>query len=311
MCIKTKHCLCVFVSLIALHAFSQVHEIRSNFDDYFQGDDRKNLTMLKNYLDDKDAARQHCLNEIDEYENKIKALDLDTGELDRVSNMIQSKLKSRPAGDTTTIFSANDLRWPIRSLAGGFGRGTYSNNPKDTSLHYNLALLLDDIADKKHAFKDYLNQIQLSGANLRAINSDRQKAINLIQSIYTVEKGNQDFKTRVSLYFSGIIVVLLVVFFLFIYFKSEHGVANEFLSGNGIQFVALFSLIIAIVLFGILGVLEGRELAAILSGISGFILGKGITKADAKKPQPRGFIPATVTGASPAKPEGLPDNGND
>ncbi|MDI9882750.1 hypothetical protein [Flectobacillus longus] len=35
-------------------------------------------------------------------------------------------------------------------------------------------------------------------------------------------------------------------------------------------------MIISTILFGILGILEGRELSAILSGISGFILGKGL-----------------------------------
>jgi hypothetical protein len=42
----------------------------------------------------------------------------------------------------------------------------------------------------------------------------------------------------------------------------------------GIQFVTLFSLIIAIILFGVLKILEGRELAALLGGLSGYILGR-------------------------------------
>jgi len=48
-----------------------------------------------------------------------------------------------------------------------------------------------------------------------------------------------------------------------------------FSNDSGLQFVTLFSLIIAIILFGVIGVLEGRELAALLGGLSGYILGRG------------------------------------
>jgi hypothetical protein len=43
---------------------------------------------------------------------------------------------------------------------------------------------------------------------------------------------------------------------------------------TGIQFITLFSLVIAIILFGILGILEAKELSALLGGISGYILGR-------------------------------------
>jgi hypothetical protein len=42
----------------------------------------------------------------------------------------------------------------------------------------------------------------------------------------------------------------------------------------GLQFITLFSLIIAIILFGVMNILEGRELAALLGGLSGYILGR-------------------------------------
>jgi hypothetical protein len=51
--------------------------------------------------------------------------------------------------------------------------------------------------------------------------------------------------------------------------------SKSLISSSGLQFITVFILIIAIILFGILKVLGGSELAAILSGISGYILGKG------------------------------------
>ena len=70
------------------------------------------------------------------------------------------------------------------------------------------------------------------------------------------------------------------MFFTVVY-KGNYGnknLAKDLLSGNGLQFMTLFILIIAIILFGILDIFLGSELAALLSGISGYILGKGTIK---------------------------------
>lgn len=56
------------------------------------------------------------------------------------------------------------------------------------------------------------------------------------------------------------------------------------------QFVTLFSLVIAIVLFGVLKILDGRELAALLGGLSGYILGRG--SRSERAPPPAGNNPA-------------------
>ncbi len=45
---------------------------------------------------------------------------------------------------------------------------------------------------------------------------------------------------------------------------------GDILGQSGIQFLTLFSLVIAIILFGI----KGKELAALLGGLSGYIFGE-------------------------------------
>jgi hypothetical protein len=50
--------------------------------------------------------------------------------------------------------------------------------------------------------------------------------------------------------------------------------SSIFVGDSGLQFITLFSLVIAIILFGLTEVLQGRELAALLGGISGYILGR-------------------------------------
>jgi hypothetical protein len=60
----------------------------------------------------------------------------------------------------------------------------------------------------------------------------------------------------------------------------------------------LFFLVIAIILFGILRILEGKELSALLGGLSGYILGRGT----AKVAEPVTTPPA----AAAAPPQGQP-----
>jgi hypothetical protein len=60
-------------------------------------------------------------------------------------------------------------------------------------------------------------------------------------------------------------------------------VAKTIFSGEmGMQFVTLFLIVIAIILFGIMGTLEGKELAALLGGLSGYILGRATHQKSAR-----------------------------
>ncbi|MFZ7114527.1 MAG: hypothetical protein ACO1G9_04025 [Bacteroidota bacterium] len=116
---------------------------------------------------------------------------------------------------------------------------------------------------------------------LRA-NLDTQRAAvmhvnDAIDYALAPEYRQQNFREEVSIVFSLLIGVLLFVFFSLIYLRGDKGIGRVLLGGTGLQFISLFVLVIAITLFGILGILGGSELAAILSGISGYVLGKGVT----------------------------------
>ena len=111
--------------------------------------------------------------------------------------------------------------------------------------------------------------------NVEAIKQDVFQAEQAIFMSLSPECRDQDFRIWISLTFSGLIAVILISFFLIIYSRSDSSLYKQLLSSAGLQFVTVFVLIIAIILFGILNILGGSELAAILSGISGYILGKG------------------------------------
>ncbi len=84
---------------------------------------------------------------------------------------------------------------------------------------------------------------------------------------------DQKFKSDVSLYFSWIIGAMIVAFFILLFVDGEVR-RSMFSTPSAIQFITLFSLVIAIILFGITGILEGKELSALLGGLSGYILGR-------------------------------------
>ena len=125
--------------------------------------------------------------------------------------------------------------------------------------------------------RDSVNQIAYMQIqkNIEAIKQDIFQAEQAIFQSLSPETRDQDFRMWVSLTFSGLIAILLFSFFWIIYKRSDKSLSKAMLTDSGLQFVTVFILIIAIILFGILSVIGGSELAAILSGISGYILGKG------------------------------------
>ena len=92
-------------------------------------------------------------------------------------------------------------------------------------------------------------------------------------SLLTTETLSVSYTDR-STYIFAVLVGAVILGFFTIAFTSEKVRDAIFTGESGIQFVTLFSLVIAIILFGVLKILEGKELAALLGGLSGYILGR-------------------------------------
>jgi len=102
--------------------------------------------------------------------------------------------------------------------------------------------------------------------------SEQLKCVNTIVAGFNTTP-EQLFKQTMSIIFSVLIGAVILGFFLMAWVDS--GVRNAIFSGQtGLQFVTLFSIVIAIILFGITGVLGDKELGALLGGLSGYILGR-------------------------------------
>jgi|SRR6185436_2907084 len=141
---------------------------------------------------------------------------------------------------------------------------------------------MDIIESKMQSYRNIMNRNHRLSLNILNVKSDilnNNDALNNIYQMLSPQAKQQTFRQHISIVFSSLIALILIVFFFLIYFKSDNNIGKEILGSVGLQFITLFVLIIAVILFGILGVLQSSELSAILSGISGYILGKGIQTA--------------------------------
>jgi hypothetical protein len=111
------------------------------------------------------------------------------------------------------------------------------------------------------------------------------------------------FKTQIALAFT-FLVLLVIVGFFGVSWRDEAVRRSIFSSDSGIQFLTLFSVVIAIILFGITGILESKELAALLGGLSGYILGRVSSKDTAPAPPPPPPGGPAAQAALPAPPGG-------
>jgi hypothetical protein len=129
---------------------------------------------------------------------------------------------------------------------------------------------LDDYQLVNAKIADLRDQI----GHLQSKISSFQDAINQNIDASVNQIGGRDFFTLVATGIFGAAVVVVIGAFFALAFRDKD---NRFLVNPdiGLQFVTLFSIIIAIILFGVLQILEGKELSALLGGISGYILGRG------------------------------------
>lgn len=134
-----------------------------------------------------------------------------------------------------------------------------------------------------------MNSISVTEGFRRIIENKVQEILKKTDRLSTVgtkvtELNNtsyvsQNFKKQISWSFAGLVGLVITGFFIIAY-KDESIRKTIFSGDSGLQFITIFSIIIAIILFGITEVLGGKEISALIGGISGYILGRSsINKA--------------------------------
>jgi hypothetical protein len=120
--------------------------------------------------------------------------------------------------------------------------------------------------------------LQRKGEIQELLKSKRNLALEIQKKIVSYLSPEESFRKTMSEVFAGLIAAVIAGFFV-IALRDERIRQAIFSGETGIQFLTLFSLVIAIILFGITRVLEGKELSALLGGLSGYILGRTTPKA--------------------------------
>jgi hypothetical protein len=123
---------------------------------------------------------------------------------------------------------------------------------------------IDALSVQEAQYTQHLNTLE---NDLRQVDSEIRNRLQQIK-----EQG--DYVVTASIIYGIAFGMILVGFFWTVH--RYESVRNEVFQGSvGLQFVTLFTVVIAIFLFGIFGKLEGKELAGILGTLCGVILGSG------------------------------------
>jgi uncharacterized protein YktA (UPF0223 family) len=282
--------LCLLLCLIANAAIAQkgydynyvgntdkyfTEAISPDFKNRFDTDEkRKDFKELREYLNEKDDLLQALNNQRLGMQRSI--FRYDTVELSKYTELLKKIILKK--SDEKEIV----VRWEL--IQQYQSEVEYNEDYQQDELTVTVSYVKEVIAYYEKQIdegRQILKKLNVSDKNIKILKQDIYECRNQIDSTLAPEYKQQEFRITISICFAALIGMLLIVFFFIVYKRSDINLSKELLSGNGLQFVTLFVLIIAIILFGILSILQGSELAAILSGISGYILGKGTQNTQA------------------------------
>jgi hypothetical protein len=96
---------------------------------------------------------------------------------------------------------------------------------------------------------------------------------DLANQLFIASDATNGFKLDMSITFAVLVGFVILGFFYIA--NSDPEIRRTIFSNEaGIQFITLFAIVISVILFGIINVLESKELSALLGGLSGYILGR-------------------------------------
>jgi hypothetical protein len=163
----------------------------------------------------------------------------------------------------------------------------------------------EDLTSQIHKTQSDITTIKSSidqaQSNIDRDTQDLQDVEDQLAALFTKSDQTNSFKLNMSLAFTGLVSLVIIGFF-FVALYDEKVRTSIFSNESGIQFITLFSLVIAIILFGIVNILEGRELAALLGGLSGYILGRGTGSERTATQQTPRPAPQYASSPTPAAP---------
>jgi hypothetical protein len=246
---------------LEIQSYKKTKVPSSFLNEIHNDEDKANFKKLRDFLNKKKNLLNSLKNaELDTYVNPLDVSDNEQY-IKRISKYLDGK--------------KDDFLIPLEDINNIYNFKYDSSYDQKYSIK-DLKEFLESFQKKKTEYATKEKEHNYLIKNIEIVNQDITDCQNQIDTALDPENRKQEFKTTMSICFVGLIGILLVSFFLIVYLRSDNTLSKDLLGGYGLQFITLFVLIIAIILFGILDILKGSELAAMLSGISGYILGKGI-----------------------------------
>lgn len=160
----------------------------------------------------------------------------------------------------------------------------------------NVKKAMDEEVRNTKRFYSLEGEIKTREEELFDAKQTAAKIENEIDQVILAADEENEFRLIISLLFTGLVAFVIAGFYVMAY--KNNVVANAFGGEKGIQFITLFLVVIAIILFGIMGVFGGKELSALLGALSGYILGRSTsgTSSDKQRPPPAEEEGDTVKG---------------
>jgi hypothetical protein len=269
-----------------LEPFVRVDSVRNDWQTRFPNDESlRDFKRLREYRTEKQGTLLEQQQQLTRYTGLLEQAEAYGRAQRQEREAIETALKGVP--DTASSIRVEQSLSATTDRELGFT--TPGTGPAVRVREYQRKLADRDTRAKRYLESLRSSVVQLKN-NVELLTGVIRRSESAIDAALAPEYRDMSFRSQVSIFFSVLIAIMIVSFFVVIYRKSANTGGAMLLSDGGLQFITLFVLIIAIILFGILKILEGRELAAILSGIAGYILGRGS--------QPK----APPSGADPAAP---------
>ena len=142
------------------------------------------------------------------------------------------------------------------------------------SLRTQLSSYLKEISDLDELLSSIDRTISETDEEIRQAQLSSENLEIAIDAVLLKIEAVESYRTYIAGIFALLISIVMIGFYI-IGYRLDEVASAVFGSDAGIQFLTMFSIIIAIILFGLVGILESKELSALLGGLSGYILGRG------------------------------------
>ena len=239
---------------------------------------RRDFLFNKNFLSRSSSGFSFATDDTEEKENESKS-DIEA-QIEAIKSAITQAKSEQPPNQIKLTAMDAELRVTekrLSSIISAEEKAEADRSKRQASLEARLKETQLQITNIEKSINDGESLTRELDENLNML--DDVSGALLQTSFNTAE-----YTDRSTLVFAVLVGGVIIGFFG-IAFRSQSVRDAIFTGESGIQFVTMFSLVIAIILFGVLKILEGRELAALLGGLSGYILGRGSQNQN-NTPQP-------------------------